>query len=238
MTPLDLDIVLPVHNEAQSIAATVRELCDEIGARLSLRLIICEDGSTDGTVDVLTGLQARYPIELITGTARKGYSRAVIDGLRAARAPFVLTIDSDGQCDPGDFWAFWDRRHDADVLIGNRHPRKDPLVRRALSRSFHTVFRLLLRIRVADPSCPYVLASREALSVLLPTLGVLEQGLWWEFTARAFQVGLRVKEVPVHHRTRSAGVTQVYTLGALPRIGWTHLFGLFTLWWNAPRNVR
>ena len=103
MTEPDLDIVLPVHNEAGSIEATVRELCGEIGSRLTLRLIICEDGSTDQTLDVLARLQPQYPIELITGTSRKGYSRAVTDGMRASRAPYLLAIDSDGQCDPGDF---------------------------------------------------------------------------------------------------------------------------------------
>jgi len=66
------------------------------------------------------------------------------------------------------------------------------------------------------------------------TLGVLEQGLWWEFTARATQLHLRVNEVPVHHRARSAGETQVYRLGALPRIGLSHILGLLTLWRQAP----
>lgn len=234
MTEPDLDIVLPVHNEAGSIEATVRELCDEIAPRLALRLIICEDGSTDGTVDVLTRLQARYPIQLITGPSRKGYSRAVIDGMRASRAPHLLTIDSDGQCDPRDFWTFWNNRQNADIVVGNRHPRRDPLFRRVLSGTFHAFFRLLFRTRVADPSCPYVLISREALAVVRPTLGVLEQGLWWEFTARASQLNLRVREVPVRHRARSAGETQVYRLGALPGIGLSHVLGLLTLWRHAP----
>ena len=234
MTEPDLDIVLPVHNEAGSIETTVRELCSEIGSRLTLRLIICEDGSTDGTLDVLARLQTQYPIALITGTSRKGYSRAVIDGMRASRAPYLLAIDSDGQCDPADFWTFWNGRHDADIVVGNRHPRRDPMFRRVLSGMFHAVFRLLFRTRVADPSCPYVLISHKALGAVLPTLGVLEQGLWWEFTARATQLHLRVNEVPVHHRARSAGETQVYRLGALPRIGLSHILGLLTLWRQAP----
>ena len=230
MTALDVDIVLPVHNEAIRIEATIRELYAEIGARLTVRLIVCEDGSVDDTVGVVTGLATHYPITLITSTARKGYSRAVIDGMKASTAPYVLAVDGDGQCDPTDFWALWELRRECDLVTGHRQPRRDPWFRRAFSGAFRLAFRLLLGLRAKDPSCPYVLASRAAVARLVPSLGTFEQGLWWEVTARASLSGLRTREVPIHHRRRASGTTQVYQWRSLPRIGLSHARALLALW--------
>jgi hypothetical protein len=56
-----------------------------------------------------------------------------------------------------------------------------------MSGTFNLWYRALLGVPVADPSCPYVLVRRAALDRLLPELGVLDPGLWWEFTARAYR---------------------------------------------------
>ncbi|MBM3779625.1 MAG: glycosyltransferase family 2 protein [Acidimicrobiia bacterium] len=225
-----LDVVLPVHNEAATIEATVREWQDALGARLSARLVVCEDGSTDGSHEILSRLASDGVLDLVSDRTRKGYSQAVIDGLRATRAPFVLVVDGDGQCNPGDLQAFWDRRHDAAVVVGVRRPRIDPVARRVLSRAARVLFRAAFGSRVSDPSCPFVLIARPALERLLPALGVFPEGFWWEVSARAHHLGVPVTEVPIRHRARSAGGTKVYTWTALPRIGWAHVRAGVALW--------
>src|SRR5437660_124409 len=100
-----IDIVIPVHNEGASIAATLHEFHETVAGRqkIPIRFVICEDGSSDDTVPVLKALAGELPIKLISDPVRKGYSRAVIDGLRASDSEWVACIDSDGQCDPADF---------------------------------------------------------------------------------------------------------------------------------------
>jgi glycosyltransferase involved in cell wall biosynthesis len=226
----ELDVVLPVHNEGDTIEATLREWFAELSPCVAIRFIVCEDGSTDDTRAVLRQCARGLPMVLRLGEQRKGYSGAVIDGLKTSRAPYVLAIDSDGQCDPADFWTFWRRRDEFEVIIGRRTVRADPWFRRAMSGTFKLCYRALLGVTVADPSCPYVLARRAAVDRLVAELGVLDPGLWWEFTARAYRRRLSLLEVPIHHRRRSSGVTRVFKWRKMPGIGLSHAVGLLTIW--------
>lgn len=227
-----IDVVVPVHNEGTSIGATLREFHDKVAgqAGIPIRFVVCEDGSSDDTVPVLRALANELPLKLISDPVRKGYSRAVIDGLRATESEWVACIDSDGQCDPADFASLATLRDDADLVMGWRNPRCDPWVRKAMSGAFGMVYRRLFDIRLRDPSCPYILIRRTGLNAILSGhIGILKQGFWWEFVARATNAGLRIEEVPVHHRIRSSGTTQVYKPTKVPRIAFEHLLGLWKL---------
>lgn len=226
----ELEILLPVHNEAESIEATIREIYSELSPRVAIRFIICEDGSRDNTQEVLTKLAEELPMNLIMSKARKGYSRAVRDGMVALEAPYLLCLDSDGQCDPKDFWAIWERRGSSDVVLGNRVNRADNWLRRSMSRTFYTVYQLYYNTPVQDPSCPFMLAPKKVIQHLVGEMGAMEQGFWWEFVARVHRRGYSIQELPINHRVRSAGETQVYSLRKLPGIGWRHFRALGRIW--------
>ena len=98
-----------------------------------------------------------------------------------------------------------------------------------MSGSFKLVYRTLLGVDLRDPSCPFLLVHRDLVTRLLPHLGLMQQGFWWEFAARARQAGFRFQELPVNHRGRSAGVTQVYRAGKIPGIAWRHVLALFSI---------
>ena len=113
----ELQILLPVHNEAESIAATIGEIYEELSPIVQVEFLLCEDGSKDNTKQVLRKVAQAVPAKLLLSDERKGYSRAVRDGMMETEAPFLLCLDSDGQCDPKDFRTFWENRGQADVLI-------------------------------------------------------------------------------------------------------------------------
>jgi dolichol-phosphate mannosyltransferase len=226
----DLDILLPVHNEAASISGTVEELCDHISKFVRCRFIICEDGSRDGTKEVLRSLAQNMPMVLVLSEERKGYSRAVTDGMRRVRAPYVLCLDSDGQCDPADFEKIWRARCESDIVIGWRVKRADHPARRFMSRLFYLPYRLLFRIPIHDPSCPYVLIAKKVVDRLVDEMGEMQQGFWWEFVARAHRRGYGIRELPIHHRGRSSGASQIYQLSRLPGIACSHVVALFRTW--------
>jgi glycosyltransferase involved in cell wall biosynthesis len=224
-----IDVIVPVHNEGASIGGTLREFYSTVAidSKIPIRFVVCEDGSTDNTVAVLKSLAEELPLKLISDPMRKGYSRAVIDGLRASDSEWVVCIDSDGQCDPNDFANLASMRGGTDLVIGWRNPRSDPWLRKLMSRAFGFVYRIYFDVEVRDPSCPYILIHRASLErILAGNVGVLKQGFWWEFVARATALGLTMKEVPVQHRVRTSGTTQVYRPTKVPRIAFEHLLGL------------
>jgi hypothetical protein len=69
----------------------------------------------------------------------------------------------------------------------------------------------------------------EVIQAIAPRMGAMQQGFWWEFIARAQRMGYSIKELPVHHRKRAAGVTQVYRMRKLPGIGLRHFCALFQI---------
>jgi glycosyltransferase involved in cell wall biosynthesis len=223
--PIDLQVILPVHNEADSIEKTIREIYREISSKVVMEFIVCEDGSVDNTKAILNQLSTEFPIKLIMSNERKGYSKAVKDGMKAMDARYLLCLDSDGQCDPHDFWKFWDSRDQYDVLIGWRTKRADPGLRKILSRFFYLVYKLFFNVPSHDPSCPFVLARKDVIESLADEMERMQQGFWWEFTARAYLHGFKIKEI----RLRFAGKTQVYHLKKMPGIGLRHFLALFQI---------
>ena len=228
LTP-DVEVLLPVHNEGESIETTIREIYDELSSKISVGFIICEDGSKDNTKEILTRLAETLPLRLNLSDERKGYSRAVREGMHMLQADYLLCLDSDGQCDARDFWKFWDARANCDVVLGWRVSRADTLVRRTFSRFFYLLYKAVLGVRVHDPSCPYVLIPRKVAFHLVDHLGAMQQGFWWEFVARVHRSGYRILELPVNHRLRAAGVTQVYKWKKMPGIFFRHVVALFQI---------
>ncbi|MBN1439087.1 MAG: glycosyltransferase family 2 protein [Anaerolineales bacterium] len=234
---IQLQVVMPVCNEGDSIADTIREWYKELSAQIRCELVVSEDGSRDNTKEILAAVAEELPMRLDMTDNRRGYAGAVVAALRNTKAPFVLAVDSDGQCDPKDFWPFWQRRHENDVVIGWRVKRRDTLPRKVMSYSFKLLHRLFFGMTTHDPSCPYVLINRQLLDRLLPELGSLTEGFWWEFIARATRAGARIQEQPITHRFRAAGSTVIFKPGRIPRIAWQNGFGLIRIWWQTrPRS--
>lgn len=227
-----IDVVLPAHNEGECLGDVLREFHQIVTVRdnQEVRFVVCEDGSTDDTVAIVEEAAQTLPILLLSCPERKGYSRAVIDGFRATQTSLVAFVDSDGQCDPRDFPSFLAAIPEADLVLGYRNPRNDPWARKLFSRAFGLVYRFLFPVSVRDPSCPFLLIRRQALDEILSgNVGILKQGFWWEFLARAQAAGLAIREVPVTHRKRLRGDTRVYRPRKIPRIALEHLFGLWRL---------
>jgi glycosyltransferase involved in cell wall biosynthesis len=226
-----VDLVLPVHNESATIAGVLESFhqAAEVDG-LNLHFVVSEDGSRDGTADVVREMAAHLPITLISTPHRKGYSQAVVDGLRAAKASVVVCCDSDGQYDAADLSALVDRLHGHDAVWGYRNPRHDALARAVMSRSFRFAWSHIHHQVFVDPSCPFVCFTRDAVARVLgdgARVPLMPEGLWWEMSARVAGIGLDVVQQPVHHLSRPGGGTQVYKPQRIPRIASDNLAGLW-----------
>lgn len=224
-----LTVFLPVYNEATTIEAILREFHDRIVVPNHARLLVCEDGSTDGSREVLTGLARTLPMDLVVSPDRKGYDGGVRDGLKRVTTDYVFFADSDGQYDPGEFERIWDARGSYDMVIGRKDHREEKIYRTWLSRGFHMLVKAFTSVPLRDMDCGFRLIRRETIESVLPEVRSLKYSFWAEFSIVAYRKGLRILEVPVSHRPSVRGGTSIYSWDRIPRIIVLQVLGVLRL---------
>ena len=224
-----LTILLPVHNEAQTIEQVLAGFWEAVVQPTSAKILICEDGSTDGTGEVLRRLAGKYPLRFVNGTDRKGYAGAVRDGLLQIDTSQVFFADSDGQYYPEDFWKLWRHVEEYDMIVGSKVNRSEPLHRLLLSRGFHLLAKVMTGVPLQDMDCGFRILRRDVADKVLPEVRSLPYSFWAEFTILAYRKGIRILEVPVSHRSRLNGDTSIYQWNRLPMIVRRQFRGLIEL---------
>lgn len=225
-----INVVLPVNNEKGSIEIVFKEWKYELDKQnIKYSFVVCEDGSVDGTKELLVRLQKKYPLVLNQKQKRRGYGGAVIDGITSSNSEYILCVDSDGQCNPKDFNAFWKNKDRAHVLIGWRKKRADPLQRKIFSLFFKIIFVSLFPAPIHDPSAPYVLFKKQTIIPHISYLRYLREGFWWGFIGMCIKKNLSVYEIPIKHRKRIKGETKVYKIEKIFEIFIRNFLGLLKL---------
>src|SRR3954470_18412249 len=101
--PAELSVVVPLHNEAQNLSRLSDEIRRALDGRVDYEIVFVDDGSDDGSAESLARLAREEPrIRLVRHRERAGQSAAIVSGVEAARAPWIATLDGDGQNDPSD----------------------------------------------------------------------------------------------------------------------------------------
>jgi glycosyltransferase involved in cell wall biosynthesis len=229
---------MPVHNEVETIEKTITEFHEEIGSRIPIKFLILEDGSTDGTKDVLMKLSKKIKMVAILSEKRKGYSKALVEGLRKVDTKFVLCVDSDGQHLANDFWKLYEFK-DYDVVSGWRIRRADPYHRRVMSAVFQFLTKVFFKLPpIHDITAPYRLMKSEVAKIIAEEFKYMRESFWTEFTVRTFRKGYSIIEIPVNHRIRAEGSTRVYKLSKIPRIALSQLISLLKLWLELRKPIK
>ena len=194
--------VVPVYNEEGALPRLETELLPVLrGLGEPFELILVDDGSTDGSPALLREMLSRVPECVVYRLDRNhGLTSALDAGFRAARGDIVLSLDSDLQNDPADLPLLIAELDTADMVLGWRHERKDPVLKRISSTIANAVRNRLSGEEIHDINCPLKVFRREILDRVklfngmhrfLPTLARLE--------------GFTVTEVKVAHRKRTEG---------------------------------
>jgi glycosyltransferase involved in cell wall biosynthesis len=231
MTYPNLSLIVPVHNEVGSLEGVISEWDRSLRCLPDLVhvFIICEDGSKDGTKELIAKLARRYPVINNTMPWRRGYGQAVLDGISIAKTDYVLCIDGDGQIGPDQMDEVWRHRSSDRFLIGWRNPRCDPRIRIMYSKLFKCYHQILFPNELHDPSCPFVLGPRKLFEDVKPYLTYMKEGFWWGFVGACSKLKIRIDEIKIRHRRRVAGNTQVYTVAKIPVIAFRNSVGLLKL---------
>ncbi|MEL6909651.1 MAG: glycosyltransferase family 2 protein [Cyanobacteria bacterium J06631_6] len=214
--PLDLSIVVPIYNEAESIETLVQAIADAV-IRTNLRYeIICvDDGSKDGSTDVLTKL-ARRRTDLKAVILRRNYGQtpAMAAGFESARGKAIVTLDGDLQNDPADIPMLLEKLEEGyDLVSGWRRKRQDAALTRLLpSKIANIIIAKVTGVKLHDYGCS-LKAYRAELIADMNLYGELHRFL----PALAYIEGARIAEVPVRHHARRFGQSK-YGLGRTIRV--------------------
>jgi len=217
MNPPGLSIVIPALNEREALPNLLDEIagaCESIG--VSWEAIIVDDGSTDGTTELIEELAANRPeIRAVRFRRNFGKSAALAAGIEHSAGQTIVTIDGDGQDDPADIPALLaELDKGADLVSGWKRQRRDSLSRRLASRVFNKVTSWLTGVSMHDMNCGFK-AYRGDCARSLDLYGELHRYV----PVLAVQQGWRVSELPVNHRARRHGSsrfgTERYLRGAL-----------------------
>lgn len=224
-----ISVVLVVHNEAETIRTEIEAFHRKVVQKIpGSELIVAEDGSSDGTDEILKGIASRYSLKLIQETSRKGYRKALLDALRAAAREWIFFSDTGGKFDPEDFWLLEPNRESSDLVIGVRKLREDRCYRRILTRVLNRLVRLYFRFPLKDSNSGFRLYRRLQLQRAISGSQILRELTSMEITLRMLALGARLREVPVRYRQRTGpsrglplkkipGVI-VHTLKMFPRL--------------------
>ena len=216
----EVTLLLTAYNEADTIESVIREFYEEISRKIPLKILVVEDGSTDGTKEILLKLSEGFPMDLLLGEERRGYSKAVVEGLKHIDTKYIFFTDGDGQHAPEDFWKLYELKDKYDVVSGWRVRRADAFHRRLMSAVFQWMARAFFRLpKFHDITAPYKLMRRDMAELIANEWKYMKESFWAEFTIRAYRNGFSIGEVPVSHRKRKGGKsTSVYKPWKIPKI--------------------
>lgn len=222
-------IVLPVYNEVENLRPLIDELHaviedESMDAHRPVEILLVDDGSTDGSTDVIHDLAASD--EWVRGlelTRNFGQSAALLAGFDHADGSAIVTLDADGQNNPVDIPRLLDRLDDGyDCVSGWRHERNDPISKTVPSKIQQSLAKLT-GPDINDFGC--TLKAYRATAVRdLPLQGENHRYI----PAMLYNRGYRITEEPVDHRPRTSGES---------KYGWTRLLRGFVdlgyhVFWN------
>jgi dolichol-phosphate mannosyltransferase len=197
-----LSLVIPVYDERENVPT----LLDRVGRALAqtghpFEVIVCDDGSTDETPQLLAEGQRQYPWLRVLRMARNGGQSAAFDaGFKAARGQVIATIDGDLQNDPEEIPRLLPMLDGYDMITGWRKDRHDSRFRKLQTRIANRIRNWLSDETIQDSASSLKLYKRHCLEGLQ-----LYTGMHRFFPTLVKMRGFSVLETPVKHSPRYAG---------------------------------
>ena len=203
--PVGLSVVIPVYNEAGNLEELIADLTRVLQAMgHSYEILAVDDGSDDGSYEVLMRLRGSVPhLKVVRLRRNFGQTAALAAGFDFAKGELIVTMDGDLQNDPADIPQLIEALVDegADVVTGWRWRRQDPFFTRRLpSRIANWIISTVTRVKLHDYGCT-LRVYRGELAKRVRLYGELHRFI----PALAADLGAKVTERRVRHRARVSG---------------------------------
>jgi glycosyltransferase involved in cell wall biosynthesis len=219
----EVSVIVPIYNEVESLPHLIEAIATAvIESRISYEIVCVDDGSSDGSTELLKQL-ARTRTDLRAVLLRRNYGQtaAMSAGFNHAQGKVLITLDGDLQNDPADIPHLLARLDEGyDLVSGWRKARQDAALTRLLpSKIANWLIGNVTGVKLHDYGCS-LKAYRAELVADMNLYGELHRFL----PALAFIEGARITEIPVRHHARRCGQSK-YGLGRTLRV----LMDLFTI---------
>lgn len=199
----ELSIVIPAFNEAATIARVVHEHL-ATGARLAqgVEVLVLDDASTDGTWDVMTGLDSDARVHLIHHNRNLGIEPTLLELYSLSAGRWIYFAPGDGQVPAIALEAMWAARAGVACVVGLRKPRADPPMRRLLATMYSVLVRTLFGVSVRDIDSVKLIDARRFRALTIVSRSSFAEA---EMLIRFALAGAVVREVEIPHLPRAAG---------------------------------
>ena len=196
-----LSVIVPVYNEA----GTIKELLGRIESLdLDKEIVVVDDGSSDGTQNLLNELDGNH-IKVIHHATNRGKGAALLTGLENSCGDFVIIQDADLEYEPKDYYNLLDgfKDKDTDLVFGVRFTENyyGLFIPRLGNRLLTLLVNVLFDVRLNDSFTCYKMGRRSTFN----SLGLKSQkfDIEIEIVAKAIRNKLRIKQIPIMYNPRS-----------------------------------
>lgn len=215
---MDKLVIIPTYNEKENIENIIRKV---FSLSAGFHLLIVDDGSPDGTADIIKHLQKEFSKNLfiLERNGKLGLGTAYIAGFKWALQngyEYIFEMDADFSHDPDDLVRLLDAcKKGADVVIGSRYTSGGKVVNWPWDRifiskggAFYT--KMITWMPVNDPTAGFVCYKRKVLATIpLDKVHFIGYAFQIEMKYRAWKLGFKIKEVPITFKDRKEGVSKM-----------------------------
>ena len=212
-------VVIPTYNEKENISNILQAI---FGLNEDFHVLVIDDGSPDGTAQIVKDLQVVYPAQLFIEErkGKLGLGTAYIHGFKWAAAKgykFIFEMDADFSHNPVDLSRLYNtcKNEGADMAIGSRYVKGGGVVnwprnRIALSKGASLYTRMITWMPVKDPTAGFVCYRKEVLETInLDQIHFVGYAFQIEMKFAAWKLKFKLKEVPIIFQDRSAGTSKM-----------------------------
>ena len=211
-------VIIPTYNEKENIEKIVRKVFSLPG---DFHLLIVDDGSPDGTGDIIRTLQQSFPgkLHLLERSGKLGLGTAYIAGFKWALQrdyQYIFEMDADFSHNPEDLPRLYEAcTKGADMVVGSRYTKGGKVVnwpwdRKFISKGGALYTKMITFMPVNDPTAGFVCYSRKVLSAIpLDKVHFVGYAFQIEMKYRTWKLGFKIGEVPITFQDRKEGVSKM-----------------------------
>ena len=212
-------VIIPTYNEKENIAKILQAV---FGLNEGFHILVIDDGSPDGTAQIVKDMQSQYPGQLFIEerTGKLGLGTAYIHGFKWAIAhdyQFIFEIDADFSHNPADLPRLYNacKNEGADLAVGSRYVKGGGVVnwpanRIFLSKGGSLYTRIITWMPVKDPTAGFVCYKKEVLETMnLDAIAFVGYAFQIEMKFATWKLGFRIKEVHIIFQDRTLGTSKM-----------------------------